>query len=58
MKRVSPKHAESIRKMTDLIRQACLVAKDSAFNVRRIYARFVEDGLSCGQGLRKGIGSH
>jgi phosphate transport system protein len=34
MKRVSPKHAESIRKMTDLIRQACLVAKDSAFNVR------------------------
>jgi len=34
MKRVSPKQAESIRKMTDLIRQACLVAKDSAFNVR------------------------
>jgi phosphate transport system protein len=34
IKRVSPKHAESIRKMTDLIRQACLVAKDSAFNVR------------------------
>ena len=33
MKRASPKHAESIRKMTDLIRQACLVAKDSAFNV-------------------------
>ena len=38
MKRVSPKHAESIRKMTDLIRQACLVAKDSAFNVGE-YAR-------------------
>jgi len=33
IKRVSPKHAESIRKMIDLIRQACLVAKDSAFNV-------------------------
>ncbi len=33
MKRASPKHVESIRKMTEMIRQACLVAKDSAFNV-------------------------
>ena len=51
MKRVSAKHAESIRKMTDLIRQACLVAKDSAFNVRRIYSRFLENGFSCSKGL-------
>jgi phosphate transport system protein len=34
MKRASLKQAESIRQMTDLIQQACLVAKDSAFNVR------------------------
>jgi phosphate transport system protein len=34
MKRASLKQAASIKEMTDLIRQACLVAKDSAFNVR------------------------
>src|ERR1700737_2537992 len=34
MKRASLKQAASIRQMTDLIQQACLVAKDSAFNVR------------------------
>ena len=34
MKRVTTKESESTRELTDLIRQACLIAKDSAFNVR------------------------
>jgi phosphate transport system protein len=34
VKRVATKELESTRELTDLIRQACLVAKDSAFNVR------------------------
>jgi hypothetical protein len=52
MKRVTTKESESTGELTDLIRQACLVAKDSAFNGREFVRESSKMAFSRGQGLR------